>query len=85
MVTTQDHMPEANIYNFQGEIKGKLALDESIFGVAIKSEIVQQAIVAQEAKTDPKCVAEEESRGSKKARGEPGTDPTDPHCGLAEA
>ncbi|KKQ56920.1 MAG: 50S ribosomal protein L4 [Parcubacteria group bacterium GW2011_GWA2_38_13] len=49
MVTTQDHMPEANIYNFQGEIKGKLKLDESIFGVAIKSEIVQQAIVAQEA------------------------------------
>lgn len=42
-------MPEANIYNFQGEVTGKLTLDDSIFGVAIKSEIVQQAVVAQEA------------------------------------
>ncbi len=42
-------MPELPIYNFKGEVVGNKLLDEKVFGVKVKSEVVTQAVVAQEA------------------------------------
>lgn len=42
-------MPQASIYNFNGEVVGKELLDDIIFNVPVKPEIVQQAVVAQQA------------------------------------
>lgn len=40
-------MPEASVYNFQGEVVKKITLDDSIFNVSAKPEIVREAVVAQ--------------------------------------
>ena len=40
-------MPEAAVYNFQGEVVKKISLDDSVFNVLAKPEIVREAVVAQ--------------------------------------
>lgn len=42
-------MPEVSIYNFKGEVVGKKSLDDTVFSVPVKPEIVHEAIVAQQA------------------------------------
>jgi large subunit ribosomal protein L4 len=42
-------MPKVDIYNLSGQVIGKEELDAQVFGVSVKSEVVHNAVVAQNA------------------------------------
>ena len=44
-------MPTVKVYNQQGEVVGATELNPAIFAVALKPELIQQAVVAQQANT----------------------------------
>lgn len=55
-------MASVTLYTSQGEEKGKLELDDRLFGVAIKPELVYSAVVAQTANSR-KVLAHTKTRG----------------------